>query len=82
MDMSSQELLPSKSSLSVSGISGKPSKLSIAQRQKWLHNHRSLSNSYFWGLYTGAEIDYVEESQGEFVPQNPGPKSIRQMYNY
>jgi predicted AAA+ superfamily ATPase len=36
----------------------------IAERQKWLHNHRSLSNSYFWRLYTGAEIDYVEENQG------------------
>lgn len=36
----------------------------IAERQKWLFNHRSLSNSYFWRLYTGAEIDYVEENQG------------------
>jgi len=23
-----------------------------------------LANSYFWRLYTGAEIDYVEENQG------------------
>jgi len=36
----------------------------IAERQKWLKNHRALSNSYFWRLYTGAEIDYVEENQG------------------
>ncbi|MEN8202303.1 MAG: ATP-binding protein [Bacteroidota bacterium] len=36
----------------------------IAERQKWLSNHRSLSNAYFWRLYTGAEIDYVEENQG------------------
>jgi hypothetical protein len=36
----------------------------IAERQKWLNNHRSLANSYFWRLYTGAEIDYVEENQG------------------
>lgn len=36
----------------------------IAERQKWLNNHRSLANSYFWRLYTGAEIDYVEEDQG------------------
>ncbi|RLD51970.1 MAG: AAA family ATPase [Bacteroidetes bacterium] len=36
----------------------------IAERQKWLSNHRSLSNSYFWRLYTGAEIDYIEENQG------------------
>lgn len=39
----------------------------IAERQKWLYNHRSLSNSYFWRLYTGAEIDYVEENQGELT---------------
>jgi predicted AAA+ superfamily ATPase len=37
----------------------------IAERQKWVYNHRSLMNSYFWRLYTGAEIDYVEESNGE-----------------
>jgi len=36
----------------------------IAERQKWLNNHRFLANSYFWRLYTGAEIDYVEENQG------------------
>ena len=36
----------------------------IAERQKYLSNHRSLANSYFWRLYTGAEIDYVEENQG------------------
>ncbi len=36
----------------------------IAERRKWLNNHRSLANSYFWRLYTGAEIDYVEENQG------------------
>lgn len=36
----------------------------IAERMKWLNNHRSLANSYFWRLYTGAEIDYVEERQG------------------
>jgi len=36
----------------------------IAERLKWLNNHRFLANSYFWRLYTGAEIDYVEENQG------------------
>ena len=39
----------------------------IAERQKYLFNYRSLSNSYFWRLYTGAEIDYVEESQGSLT---------------
>jgi predicted AAA+ superfamily ATPase len=37
----------------------------IVERQKWVYNHRSLVNSYFWRLYTGAEVDYVEESNGE-----------------
>jgi predicted AAA+ superfamily ATPase len=37
----------------------------IVERQKWVYNHRSLMNSHFWRLYTGAEIDYVEESNGE-----------------
>jgi predicted AAA+ superfamily ATPase len=36
----------------------------ITERQKWLNNHRSQANPYFWRLYTGAEIDYVEEDQG------------------
>ena len=35
-----------------------------AERQKWLCNHRLLTNSYFWRLYTGADIDYIEENQG------------------
>lgn len=34
---------------------------------KWLQNHRSLTNSYFWRLYAGAEIDYVEENQGNLT---------------
>ena len=39
----------------------------LAERQKWLSNHRSLVNPYFWRLYTGAEIDYVEENKGELT---------------
>lgn len=39
----------------------------IAERQKYLNYHRSLANSYFWRLYTGAEIDYVEENQGKLT---------------
>lgn len=51
----------------------------ITERQKWLNNHRSLSNSYFWRLYTGAEIDYVEEDQGILTGYEIklGKKSIR-----
>ena len=36
----------------------------IAERIKWLNNHRILANSYFWRLYTGSEIDYIEEAGG------------------
>ncbi|MCK5821937.1 MAG: ATP-binding protein [Bacteroidales bacterium] len=36
----------------------------VAERQKWLINHRSLASSYFWRLYTGAEIDYIEDNKG------------------
>lgn len=36
----------------------------VAERQKWLNNHRSLASSYFWRLYTGAEIDYIEDNKG------------------
>ena len=36
----------------------------VAERQKWLSYHRSMANGYFWRLYTGAEIDYIEEGQG------------------
>ena len=51
----------------------------IAERQKWLNNHRSLANSYFWRLYTGAEIDYVEENQGVLTGYEIkwGKRSIR-----
>ena len=37
----------------------------LAERQKFNINRRSFVNPYFWRLYTGAEIDYVEEEQGE-----------------
>lgn len=39
----------------------------IAERMKWLNNHRILANSYFWRLYTGSEIDYIEESNGKLT---------------
>lgn len=39
----------------------------IAERMKWLNNHRILANSFFWRLYTGSEIDYVEESNGKLT---------------
>ncbi len=61
----------------------------IAERRKLLNNHRSLSNSYFWRLYTGAEIDYVEETQGVLTAYKikwgqgkiRAPKSWTETYN-
>ncbi len=51
----------------------------IAERQKWLNIHRFLANTYFWRLYTGAEIDYVEENQGVLTGYEIkwGKRSIR-----
>ncbi len=36
----------------------------IAERLKWLGYRRELASLYFWRIYTGAEIDIVEESGG------------------
>ena len=37
----------------------------IAERLKWLHYRRTLASLYFWRIYTGAEIDIVEDGGGE-----------------
>jgi predicted AAA+ superfamily ATPase len=37
----------------------------IAERIKYLAYKQQYGSSYFWRTYTGAEIDYVEERQGE-----------------
>jgi uncharacterized protein len=39
--------------------------LIVAERLKYLSNNQITTNSYFWRTYTGAEIDYVEEKNGE-----------------
>ena len=39
--------------------------LMITERFKYLKNNDINANSYFWRTYTGAEIDYVEERNGE-----------------
>ena len=36
----------------------------IIERLKTLSYRKKLANRYFWRTYTGAEIDYVEESGG------------------
>jgi len=37
----------------------------ITERMKWLNINRPLTNCYFWRTYDGAEIDLVEEFNGE-----------------
>jgi uncharacterized protein len=39
--------------------------LMITERIKYLKNNDINTNSYFWRTYTGAEVDYVEERNGE-----------------
>jgi len=39
--------------------------LIITERIKYLRNNEINANSYFWRTYTGAEVDYVEERNGE-----------------
>ena len=36
----------------------------IAERRKWLAYSASSANTYFWRTHTGAEIDWIEESEG------------------
>jgi uncharacterized protein len=36
----------------------------IAERLKWLHYRQTQTSLYFWRIYTGAEIDIVEERDG------------------
>jgi predicted AAA+ superfamily ATPase len=36
----------------------------ISERMKGIATRGDLTNSYFWRLYSGAEIDYIEESSG------------------
>jgi uncharacterized protein len=36
----------------------------VAERLKFFNNTQQRASSYFWRTYTGAEIDYVEERQG------------------
>ncbi len=37
----------------------------IAERPKYLSYKEIFSSKYFWSTYTGAEVDYVEELNGE-----------------
>lgn len=37
----------------------------ISERLKFRFNHQNFMHYYFWRTYTGAELDYVEEEQGQ-----------------
>lgn len=37
----------------------------IIERMKYNHYHQHYKNTYFWRVYTGAEIDYIEEGEGK-----------------
>ena len=39
--------------------------LMIAEHRKWLMYQGALSRVYFWRTYTGAEVDLIEENEGE-----------------
>ncbi|MBA4409347.1 MAG: AAA family ATPase [Odoribacter sp.] len=39
--------------------------LIVTERLKYLSNNQLNANSFFWRTYTGAEIDYIEEKNGE-----------------
>ncbi len=39
----------------------------IAERMKYLSNNAIFSQHYFWRTYTGAELDYVEEKDGQLT---------------
>jgi predicted AAA+ superfamily ATPase len=37
----------------------------ISERKKYLLSNQQYANCYFWRTYSGAEIDYIEDIQGE-----------------
>jgi len=37
----------------------------ISERKKYLHYNRIYAKTFFWRTYTGAELDYIEESNGK-----------------
>lgn len=39
----------------------------IAERMKFMSNNMHFAQSYFWRTYTGAELDFVEEKDGQLT---------------
>ncbi|MEM9849682.1 MAG: DUF4143 domain-containing protein, partial [Bacteroidota bacterium] len=38
----------------------------LAERKKYLAYSFNYANTYFWNTHTGAEVDYVEERNGQY----------------
>jgi len=60
----------------------------ICERMKYLEFNNLRANKYFWRTYTGAELDYIEESGGELLgyeikyskAKNKAPKTWMDTY--
>jgi len=39
----------------------------VSERLKYIHNQRRYPNVYFWRMYDGREIDYLEEEGGQLT---------------
>jgi len=51
---------------------------SLAERLKYLSNNKIYASSYFWRIYTGAEIEYIEEENGKLYAFEIKYKKARQ----
>jgi len=60
----------------------------ISERKKYLHYNRIYAKTFFWRTYTGAELDYIEESNGKLsgyeikyskIKKNP-PRTWKEEY--
>lgn len=62
--------------------------LMIAERRKRMFNHDLYLNAYFWRSYSGSEVDYIEEREGQLMafefkygkPRNAAPAGWTSQY--
>jgi len=52
--------------------------LVVAERLKYLSYNEIYASSYFWRTYTGAEVDYIEEQNGELAAFEIKYKKMKQ----
>lgn len=50
----------------------------IAERLKYLNNNMIFTQNYFWRTYTGAELDFVEEKDGQLYAYEIKYKKAKQ----